>query len=464
MKDTKRFFPIFAFYDRTGIENYLEEKAGSGWMLEKIANFGWVFRRCEPKKVNFAVTYFPKASAFDPEPTEEQLTFNEFCEHTGWIFAAQNAQMQIYYNESENPTPIETDALIELENIHKSAKKSHLPTYYIFLTNGILHALTFFQRWVNDPADVLTSNVNLFNGLCWILILMMSLSEIGAYYSWRRKALRVAKDNGEFVRTSSCQGFQLFILAVMLTGLSLMISSLHNAALFGTLIAMLFGITAITILIIFISNCLKKMKVSKSVNGFITFGGSILLGIILSVSVVYIIASGTGSLGHDPVSTYEFGIFEIEVYDDPIPLKIEDMQEVSYDRYSYELWHQSSFLAEKYDCVQEPHISDSDEVPSLRYTVYEVKFSPVYNLMAEKIFEDILDSYTNDGEIIASLIPVDPTDFLAKDAYRVYYRETEPMNRYLVFYPNNIIILRTDNELSSKDMNVIGQKLGADIK
>ncbi len=461
MKDTRKFFPIFAFYDRTGIENYLEEKAQNGWMLEKITGFGWKFRKCEPKKVHFAVIYFPEASAFDPEPTDGQLTFNEFCEHTGWIFASQNAQMQVFYNENPSPVPIETDAEIELENIHKSAKKSFLPTYYIFLANGILQALTFFMRWGNDPVDILTSNVNLFNGLCWVLMLMMSISEIGAYYSWRRKAKKAAEQDGTFVRTSSRQGFQLIILAVMFAGLAMMISSLNNAALLSTLIGVVFGVLAVTVFIVFISESLKKMKVSKSVNGVVTFGGSILLGIVLSVGVIYFVSSGTGSLGHDPVSSYEWGIFDIEVYNDPIPLKIEDMQETGYGKYSYELWHQSSFLAEKYDCVQEPHISDSDEVPSLRYVVYDIKFSPIYDFMAEKIYEDIAESYTHDGETIATLVPVDTSEFYADKAYRVYYRESEPTNRYLIYYPTTIVSIRAENELTKNDMNIIGRKLSS---
>ena len=86
MKDTRKFFPLFTFYDRTGIEKYLEDKASGGWLLEKITGFGWKFRRIEPKKLHYMVTYFPKASAFDPSPTSQQQEFTEFCEYHGWVF------------------------------------------------------------------------------------------------------------------------------------------------------------------------------------------------------------------------------------------------------------------------------------------------------------------------------------------------------------------------------------------
>ena len=43
MKNTKRCFVLFSFYDRTGIEAYLEKQAENGWMLDKTSAFGWHF-------------------------------------------------------------------------------------------------------------------------------------------------------------------------------------------------------------------------------------------------------------------------------------------------------------------------------------------------------------------------------------------------------------------------------------
>ena len=137
MKDKKRRFEIFSFLDYTGIAAHLSKMAEKGWMVESMTNFGWTYRRIEPKKLTFYVSYYPKASEFDPEPTEEQKIFHDFCEHTGWILAAVSAQMQIFYNERENPVPIETDPMLEVETIHAAAKKSYLPAYFVLLAVGI---------------------------------------------------------------------------------------------------------------------------------------------------------------------------------------------------------------------------------------------------------------------------------------------------------------------------------------
>ena len=66
----------------------MEEMAGRGWMLEKIGSVFWQYRKTEPKKLKFAVYYYPKASEFDPYPSEAQERFNDYCEYTGWKLAA----------------------------------------------------------------------------------------------------------------------------------------------------------------------------------------------------------------------------------------------------------------------------------------------------------------------------------------------------------------------------------------
>ena len=117
MKNRKRRVELLSFYDHVGISRHLEKMAAKGWMLEKITNLGWVYRRIEPKQLHFTVSYYSKASEFDPEPTEDQKTFYDFCAHTGWQLACSSAQLQIFYNERENPTPIETDAKLEVQAI-----------------------------------------------------------------------------------------------------------------------------------------------------------------------------------------------------------------------------------------------------------------------------------------------------------------------------------------------------------
>ena len=157
MKNRKRRVEPLSFYDYVGISRHLEKMAAKGWMLEKITNLGWVYRRIEPKQLHFTVSYYSKASEFDPEPTEDQKTFYDFCAHTGWQLACTSAQLQIFYNERENPTPIETDAKLEVQAIHASAKKSFIPAYLALLVIALLNGGLFVSGIMGDPIKALSS-------------------------------------------------------------------------------------------------------------------------------------------------------------------------------------------------------------------------------------------------------------------------------------------------------------------
>ena len=117
MKQTKYRFENFSFHDFAGVERHLEAMAQKGWLLDKVTAFTWRYRRIEPKKLHFSVTYFSEASEYNPYPTPNQRTFLDYCADAGWNLAAEWAQMQILWSELENPVPIETDEELRLRSI-----------------------------------------------------------------------------------------------------------------------------------------------------------------------------------------------------------------------------------------------------------------------------------------------------------------------------------------------------------
>ena len=142
----------------------------------------WPYRRIEPKKIRFSISYYASISDFEPEPTEEQQEFNDFCEHSGWKLAASSVQMQVFYNENEDPVPIETDPELELENLHRYAKKTALKTYPLLLLISLLMGVTFIGSIIRDPIRYLASAINLFTGVWFVVAFVYSLSELAGYY------------------------------------------------------------------------------------------------------------------------------------------------------------------------------------------------------------------------------------------------------------------------------------------
>lgn len=103
----KRELNLYAFYDHTGLERHLEKMAANGWMLESVGTYALRYRRCEPKKLRFAVVYYPKTDSFCPdEPNHENLTFWDYCAGAGWQIVTQRDDTHIFYNEDLDAVPI----------------------------------------------------------------------------------------------------------------------------------------------------------------------------------------------------------------------------------------------------------------------------------------------------------------------------------------------------------------------
>ena len=76
----------YAAYNVTGMKLHLEKMARNGWLIDHINNNFWCYKKVEPMDISFTVSYFAKASDFDPEKSAGQETFEEMAAHDGWKF------------------------------------------------------------------------------------------------------------------------------------------------------------------------------------------------------------------------------------------------------------------------------------------------------------------------------------------------------------------------------------------
>ena len=104
------------------LEEYLEEKALEGWMLEDIICGFLIFKKNKPQKCKFAVDIFT-----DNNKDE----YIEYCEAGGWKYLFQHDKFLIFYTEDKIITPIQTDEEIVLKKVRISILRSLL--YNIFL-------------------------------------------------------------------------------------------------------------------------------------------------------------------------------------------------------------------------------------------------------------------------------------------------------------------------------------------
>ena len=461
MNDRKRKLMPFTFYDRTGIERRLEEQAEQGWLLEKCSASGWSYRRIEPAKIHFSVVYFPAADAFDPWPGDKQVRFQEFCEHTGWELIASNAQIQIYCNRREKPIPIETDPVIEVENIHKSVKKTMLPAYVSNLILSIMQIGLAAQRFSLDPLTELLSLPAMLATLFWCLDVVFWTVLLGMYFHWHRSAKKAAAD-GLFLETKSTDGFQFLMLGTTTLALVCMYLSFGSwsTALVGILMVM--GILGLSAVMIWLSNRMKQNSVSAKANRLVTYTFAVVMSFVLCGGVIWLVSSTrTAELDStEQAESYEYNGWTYYVYDDPILLRVEDLIGTDYDGYSYEIISDgSSPLLSRYEARQRTRYDALSE-PELEYRIVRVKAPFLYDWVLEIMLEDFDHNYGSpeDDPNWKENRQIDPTPWGAERAYQLSLGGVEQA-RYLLCFEDTIIEIDLDWFPDEEQMQVITELL-----
>jgi len=440
MKDIKKKIEFFTFYDKTGIEKHLEEMASEGWLLEKMSAFRWTYRRIEPKKIHFSVSYYATVTDFEPEPTEEQQAFNEFCEHSGWKLATQTVQMQVFYNENENPVPIETDPMLEIENIQRSVKKTVLVSYFLMLFLGFIMGAGFVSTMLGDPILLLSSASRLFTGMWSILALAYSLTELITYFTWRRKAKKLA-EQGVFLETRGHRRLGFAIVVFMLMSIVLYLISLADSGLQFYMTAYFLILLAGFPLVNGVKSFLKKKKVQAGANKALTLAASFTLVFVL-----------TGALTAVTILGIQNGTFEHNSKN--LPFTIGELLDVDDSDYLKTHGKDDSILLGQHRSSQHPNTDEHS--PTMQYTVTEVKMPFLYDFVADTLYHhyDERKGWNSTYEYVET----NATAWGASKAWELY-RNGVPDNAFLVCYDQYILEISADWELTSEQKQLIGNKI-----
>lgn len=435
MKNTKRSLLQFSFYDRTGIEAYLEKQALKGWQLCKIKGPVWHFERIEPQRLHFAVAYLPAASLYDPEPTDAQKQFAAFCEHTGWQQAAYNGEMQIFYHAGEDPVPIETDALVEIESIHRAMKKSYLRSMFLLMFVGILQMAMFISDWFKSPIRVLTETATQYRGLMALILLFITGVEIGGYYLWRRRAIKAAETDGSFIKTRGHQRLQWLMLCFAVALLIYVLNTFQRSAT-GLVIFVILYVLLIVFLVQLVTWWLKKKKVSGEVNKTLTIMASVILSMVM-IGILPFLNLSVLFPDRTPENT--------QVSAPLLPSDYFDVEPVEYD---IDLDKAHSPLLKRSTYYISP-MPIGRENPGVVYVIYDTKLDWAYDICLNQLLTDE-QSYQ----------PIDAQDFAAQTVYRQCWNDQPVVNgAYIVCYEDRIVLLRAGTELTGEQMQRIAEKI-----
>lgn len=217
----------YPFYHTDGIARHLEKRARQGWLLERTDSLGWHFRRGTPQALHYAVLCDPNATGFEPEPTEEQQTFADFCAHAGWQTLSADTVIQVYVNDRDDPTPIHTDPVIALQSLRRFGnKRMILP--WMLLALCVLSLGVSAHSWRTNFIGSLLDSTIWLDQLTMLVMGVSCLVYLLPWYWYCRRAAR-ATEQGEFVPTV---GYPRLMQALMM--LFLLLLALQFVLAWGT--------------------------------------------------------------------------------------------------------------------------------------------------------------------------------------------------------------------------------------
>lgn len=458
MKSTKREFGLYSFYDHTGICSHLEKMAAKGWMLEKVSNFGWVYRRAEPKTVHFSVVYFPTASDFDPSPGEDQQTFRDYCAEAGWQPVASWAQMLIFANESEAPVPMETEAAVQVENIHLAMKRNYLIGQAVLLALALLQIGMQVSNLLQDLTGALVSLSPLFGILVWLLLAVQCTVEVTSYFLWRRRAARAAELDGSFTPTRSHRSFQaaeLIILALLFLLWLLSLGRRYTVVGIGSILAMVLLQCSVN----GVKTLMKRSGRSTGVNRAVTLAACLVLAFAFTGGLTFCMIRLLRSQPGRETYTYMHVTYDKDPID--LPLTMQDLTGRSYEHISRDSSaSQSVFLARR--TCQERVQSGSVSI-GLDYEITDIKTPWLRGLVMWDYLENTGFSVRFRGIKVTfdwDWRPEEsPGGWGADAAYRKYTDDGQPTDKYLLFYGDRIVEIAPDGVLTDAQRAIVGEKL-----
>lgn len=452
MKDTKRQLIPFSLYDLTGMETHLEKMAEKGWLLDKVSALGWRYRRIEPRKLRFTVSYCHRASAYDPEPTEEVQTFYDFCAHTGWRLAAEFGSMQVFYNDQEDPTPIDTDPTLEIQTVGREVRKA-LPAQILLLLLGFWMGGSWCYSLVYEPIDLLASPTSLFTGACWLGLFVWSAADMLTYFLWRRRAKQAA-ERGEFVPTHGCHRILQAVLALAVLGILYYIVAARLPGLRILTAIMVLGFAVLFLAVNGTKDFLKKRKVSRRKNQAATIAVDILLAVVLMAGISYA-----------TIALVSRGDFSLEADIEP-PLTIADLTVEADPRYIVRSHVEASVFLKVREFTEEAHPEESARLPELQTKIVDIYLPGIYDFCLRELLHerDDWEGFSDDGAVITPYYvyqEIDGTPFGAQEAWQRYVggENGEPTGDYLLSFPGRLVTLKCDWELTAEEMAVAGAKL-----
>lgn len=412
------------------LEEYLEEKALEGWMLEDIICGFLIFKKSKSKKCKFTVDIFT-----DNNKDE----YIEYCEAGGWKYLFQHDKFLIFYTEEKTITPIQTDEEIVLKKVRESILTSLLNNILI-IGVMMLNLFTSEKNGYGFFSEMSDNGALLVMASLIIIIIGLVIDDIkdGLWYFKSNRAFKLNENinypNLKLLKAKNiCFIMYMCILGLMtiyICMLWLMIGDLYNDK----------GYIFLAIFVLIISVCISRLinvlfekykKISKVLAAFIC-----VIGMFISTNIIVLGIQMINYVKNESQT--------------PI-ISISDLVDTKTKKEYLYFDSSKSFLASSYTYSYEGYYNDTesvDESGSTVYFDYEICKSK-YQWVIDKTFETYLKRYEY---FECEAIKDDNWDAL------VVYKSDKLDDGYLLKYKDRVISVSGSIDFSKKNIAFIKEK------
>lgn len=455
-RDKKRQLVWYQIDDTEAIARRMEKMAAMGWLLEAADNWWYAYRRADPARVKYTVTFFPDASVFDPGLTAGQETYMDYCRAAGWELAAVYGPIQYFRSAHPDPVPIETDEAVKLAAIRRTMRKTFVLSCAVLLLLPAVNLPLMWKQFRLDPLDFPCSNFKLALVALMTGIIIFVAGMLLDYLIW------VLRSRYSVVRGGSCARphtrFRLWFNAAMLAvcAAALVVFFMDLA---GMRTALLLYLAIYGGVMLLARRVLRKLKGSgasrSSARGlFIVF--AIVSGLVVGIGTPFLFVrladAGIIHMGREPAETYTCvkGDWSLtrNIYRDELPVTLEDLgfAVTPEDRCTYKAELGRSLLAAHSEYTQEALNLDS-KLPRLYCQTYETGWS----WLLARCWEALTEREDYDPWPLQAL---DPAPWGAEKAYR-----EEGLTAYFLLYPDRIVTFRLGGGAAPRQLDAIAQAL-----
>ena len=463
-RDKKRQPIWYQVNDSEAMARHLERMAERGWLLDKVSSWGWTFRRGEPGKVRYTVTYFPEASVFDASLTDGQETYIDYCRAGGWELAGTYGPIQYFRSTRPDPTPIETDERAKLEAVRRSMYKTFVLSYSLLTVSMGLNLHLRLETFRSDPLSFISRTSNLSLTLLLAGMTVYCAAVLLDYFIWLFRSRRAVEQGGVCAKVHTrarlwSSGVLMVICAMTLLGY------LADFAVPGTWWILLYSFGGLVLVLALswgVLWLLKRRGCSRRTTrtAFIAvvavmsmlYAGSLPLLLTLTREFRFL------RMDRQPAYVYTNrtgagGSHDTEVYLDPLPVTLEELgfQVTEGDHCTYRAQTWRSPLAAR-SVYSQRAAEWSSDLPGLRCEVCAIPWSWLRQLCWEM---------------------TTAPDNSQAHYYRPYYGapaeppagalealRTENGRRYALLHEEGIVLLEAGWELTGEQVEIIWGLLG----